>query len=248
MPQVVDLSGEDVVDPVQLVALRVRRLQGAESIFYGLDVGRVKDYSALSILVRYVYPLTGDYGQIVYGYRCVHLERFPLNTEYEVIEASSERWWSWADAEGYRRHFLMDMTGVGAPVLEGIRKRRVRAKGINITGGNEATERPDGSGWNVPRTTLITRFVDLVQRNRLTGDAALPNWELLKEEMRTLKYKQDTETGAVKYETAGEREHDDLVMAVAIPLWYAEKVVPYRQTVTGRGPEVDEPYHPLGKR
>ena len=46
----------------------------------GLDLGRVKDFTALCVLERSLPPGSG--GRAARHYACRHLHRFPLNTPY----------------------------------------------------------------------------------------------------------------------------------------------------------------------
>ena len=51
----------------------------------------------------------------------------------------------------------------------------------------------------------------------------LSDGKLLREELINFKLKQNPETGHVSYEYAREGDHDDLVLALCLSLWAAEK-------------------------
>jgi hypothetical protein len=232
-------------DDIREVEKLVNKMRGPECVFYGLDVGRVKDHSALSILVRYVLPIDTDYNILATKYYCVYLKRYPLQTPYEAIEADAHRWWYWAETAGMKRYFLMDMTGVGAPVLEGIKRRRVRVIGITITGGERETN-PEIGQYNVPKSALVTQLVRTAQMGRFKGYDSIPDWKELQEELGTFGYKQNRDTGTLSYESSSDQVHDDLVISVSLPVWYGERVVPYRMTLRGSGATVEEnDYNPL---
>lgn len=234
-------SDDDVIEVEKLV----NKLRGPECVFYGLDVGRVKDHSALSILIRYVMPLDTDYNTLITKYYCVYLRRYPLQTPYEVIEADAERWWNWADTLGMKRYFVMDMTGVGAPVLEGIKRRRVRVIGVTITGGHRETNPAEGE-YDVPKSTMVTQLVRTAQTGRFKGYNSIPDWPELQEELGSFGYKQNLDTATISYESLSDKVHDDLVISVALPIWYGERIVPYRSPLRGGGADLgDLDYNPL---
>ena len=215
--------------------------QGAEAIFYGLDIGRARDHSALAILVRYLMQVDRA---IQSRYYCVYLKRYSLHTPYEVVEADAERWWRWADASGYKRYFTMDMTGVGAPVLEGIRRRRVRAIGLTITGGMQETNPVEGQ-YNIPKEALVTEFLRTVQMGRFKGYGKhIPLWDAFQKELGTFGYKTNKDTSTIQYESLKSVVHDDLVNACALPVWYGERIVPYRSPVKGLAADI-ETYDPF---
>jgi len=235
------------VSEIQATEALVNRLRGAEAIFFGLDVGRVVDHSALSALVRYVFPIENNLSTLVTKYYCVYLNRYDLKTPYEKIEDDAQKWWNWADIAGYRKYFIMDMTGVGAPVLEGIRRRRVRTIGVTLTAGNQESN-PDIDQYNVPKAALTTQLMRTSQMGRLKG---YPNevkwWKELKEEMGSFGYDINKQ-GVMTYESMDDKIHDDLVISVALPIWFGERVVPYRMPVRSGGGDRDDyaSYDPLG--
>ena len=236
-------------DDIHEVEELINKLRGPEAIFFGLDVGRVVDHSALSALVRYVFPVDSQMNTLITRYYCVYLKRYQLQTPYEVIEQDAYRWWNWADIAGFRKYFIMDMTGVGAPVLEGIRRRRVRTIGITITGGEQETN-PDIDRYNVPKHALTTQLIRTAQMGRFKGYETIPDWKALVEEMHSFGYKIDKETSAITYESLEQKVHDDLVISVALPIWYGERIVPYRMPIRGGGQERGgyDDYNPLAQR
>lgn len=237
-----------VDDDINATAELVNKQKGADTIFYGLDVGRVRDYSAISILVRHVLPIDLQTNVLLTRYYCVYLHRYPLNTPYEELEVDAARWYQWADVMGMRKFFVMDMTGVGAPVLEGIRKRRVPIYGITITGGTQEGK-PSEMQYNVPKSALTTQLVRTAQTGRFKGYASLKNWKELSEELGSFGYKQNPETSTLSYESLDEKVHDDLVISVALPIWFGERVVPYRSPFRAGAQDADDyaNYDPLAR-
>jgi hypothetical protein len=224
----------------------LNRLAGPEAVFFGLDVGRAVDHSALSALVRYVFPVDSQFNTLITKYYCVYLHRYDLKTPYEVIENDAVRWWNWADITGMKRYFIMDMTGVGAPVLEGIRRKRVRTIGVTLTGGMQETN-PDIDQYNVPKPVLTTQLLRTAQMGRFKGYDTIPDWKELTEELGSFGYKINKDTANITYESLDDKVHDDLVISVALPIWYGERVVPFRTPLkSGGGSDLgDLDYNPL---
>jgi hypothetical protein len=240
MRSTIDHRPDDIRNTEELI----NKLRGPEAIFFGLDVGRAVDHSALSALVRYVFPVESN-GSLITRYYCVHLYRYPLSTPYETIETDAHKWWNWADITGMRRYFIVDMTGVGAPVVEGIRRKRVRTIGVTITSGMQETN-PGIDQYNVPKVALTTQLVRTAQMGRFKDYPSIAHWKELTEELNSFGYKMNKETSSITYESLDEKVHDDLVISVALPIWYGERVVPYRQSSRTTGATVeDTDYNPL---
>ncbi len=219
--------------------------------FIGLDIGRMKDYSAVSLVERwYRYPQEeelpkpqrygfGDKPAVKRGveelermYTITDLFRFPLKTEYTKIAEVISSIWDRPLVSSGRRIVIADQTGVGAPVVEMIRKRRVRVIGVNITGGL-TVKQPEENVYNVPKAALVTQLVSVFERGRVKIAIDPNNSEAieLREQLRGFGYKLNRETGQVSYESLEAQTHDDMVIAVALPIWYAEAIVP---SLTGR--------------
>jgi hypothetical protein len=69
----------------------------------------------------------------------------------------------------------------------------------------------------------------LLQTSRLTIAGGLPDARTLVEELQNFKAKVGT-SSADALEHWRERKHDDLVLALTIPLWYAERNPPHLWT------------------
>jgi hypothetical protein len=114
-----------------------------------------------------------------------------------------------------------DITGVGKPVLDVLVAAKPRAwvRPVLITAGH-AVSHEDGA-WHVPKKELVSTLQVLLQSQRLKI-ANLPERELLVRELQNFKVKVNlnaTET----FEAWRERDHDDLVLALALAAWIGEK-------------------------
>jgi len=224
----------------------INKQKGAEALFYGLDIGRVQDYSTLSISVRYILPIGTTINSLLSKYYCVYLKRYPLQTPYEVIEDDCAMWWKWADEINLTRHFVADMTGVGAPVVEGLKKRGVRCTGVVITGGHQESNPAIGE-YHVPKATLATQLVRTAQMGRFQIYKSMQFAAEFKEELGNFGYDQNKMTGAISYEALDERIHDDLVISVALPVWFGERVMQHEIKIKGGTTATveDRDYNPL---
>ena len=93
---------------------------------------------------------------------------------------------------------------------------------ITITAGHKATA--DGQGtWLVPKKELVSTLQVLLQSGRIKVAPALPEAQTLVREFLNFQVK----ITPAAHETFGawrEGEHDDLVLAVALGVWLAERI------------------------
>jgi hypothetical protein len=113
----------------------------------------------------------------------------------------------------------VDQTGVGVPVVEMIRDARIKAqlKPILITGGHEITY--DGK-WHVPKKELVSTIQVLLQTHRIKF-GQIPERKVLIQELLNFKVKININAHET-FEAWRERDHDDMVLAVALAAWLGE--------------------------
>jgi hypothetical protein len=199
----------------------------------GLDLGQAADYTALAVLKRSLVldeagaPLRTIRHEPVFSYVCNHLVRFELGTSYPTIVA--------AVAALVRRpelrpvatldpRLVIDATGVGRPVVDMFLNERMPAEivPVTITGGDTVKREP----WNhtrcrsfrTPKAELASAVQSGLQSQRLKVVPALALADTLKKELLGFQIK----VNANAHEQFGawrEGAHDDLVLAVALPLW-----------------------------
>ena len=93
-----------------------------------------------------------------------------------------------------------------------------------ITAGHAVTAGDDGS-WHVAKKELVSRLQVLLQTRRLQIARALPDADLLVKELQNFRVKVTVAANEV-FEAWREGQHDDLVLAVAIAVWLAERDKP----------------------
>jgi hypothetical protein len=187
----------------------------------GLDLGKLQDYSALCVVERTAPPE----GEPTYAVR--HLRRWPLGTAYTTIAADVSAT-AYRPALG-RPRIAADATGVGQAVMEmvggALRAEAGDGRGaelcpVLITGGQAVTRGPNLT-WHVAKVQLVSVLQALLSSRRLKIATGLPEAEVLIGELQAYKTKV-TGAGNETFGAWRERDHDDLVLAVALALWLAD--------------------------
>lgn len=178
----------------------------------GLDLGQARDYSALCVAERTV-PTKG---RPEYAVR--HLYRWPLGTSYTKIVADVSDLVTSAPLANPL--LAVDQTGVGRAVVEMFQGAKARQHPVVITGGQASSRGPDLS-WHVAKLQLVSILQSLLSSGRLAVAAELPLAATLKDEMLNFKVKVSL-AGNESFEAWRERDHDDLVLAVALACWVGE--------------------------
>jgi hypothetical protein len=186
----------------------------------GLDLGQQSDFSALCIVQRD----QPDDGEPSYAVR--HLHRWPLGTPYLTIAAD-------VAALAYRPELRMpriaaDMTGCGRPVMEQIGVELDKAKGdrpaidlvgIVITSGHSESI-VSYAERHVAKSVLVSVLQAILPRLAVAKE--LPHSATLVAELKSFRVK-ITASRNETFESWRERDHDDLVLAVALALWLSDR-------------------------
>jgi len=184
----------------------------------GLDLGQTADYTALCVLG---WECTPDVPKPVY--RVSHLERFPLNTKYTDMVRAVVTLCRRPEMAG-NWQLVPDGTAVGHPVVDMFREalseypRRVHP--ISITGGNTASS--SAVGTHVPKRDLVMVLKVLLEAKRIEFAGGLPETATLIREALNFQVKITASAHDV-YGAWREGTHDDLVLAVAMAAWFAER-------------------------
>ena len=193
----------------------------------GLDLGRVKDFTALAVLERSLPAGAGGRG--ARHYACRHLHRFPLNTPYTAVGGEAGVVEGVAELLGRlpgKAALVVDQTGVGRAVVDVLRKAKLPVSqlvAVTITAGHGPPNRPEGGGgWNVAKRHLASTLLAVTGTRRLRVAAGLPLAGTLTRELETFTVKVSPDTGNETFEAWRERDHDDLVLALALACWWGE--------------------------
>jgi hypothetical protein len=205
-------------------------LAPSDTYFTGLDLGQVQDPSAVAVVQRRCLPRAKA------EYTIGHLRRFELGTPYtSVIAQMVELLDKTAPADAHTRPLRgcvlgLDQTGVGRPVVDMFKAARppCQLNPVTITAGKTATL--DSDGWAVPKKDLVAVVQLLLQSRRLKWDVRLPHAKDLARELADFQVR-ITASANEQFGAWREGSHDDLVLAVAIACWLAERLQP---TITSR--------------
>lgn len=204
----------------------------------GLDLGQRRDFSAAVVTER-VHQVTVDLEppndayryeeRMVYDtYHVRHIQRWPLGTPYgSVVDDVAEL----MRTPEFRGHavLLFDATGVGGAVGDMFDKAyragrmgQHRPRAVTLTGGFSRDLPADArsSTGATHKGDLIARLATLHEAGRVKLPLGLPLADVLEKEMRAFQLKQDPRTGHLLYEAKRESDHDDLVIALALSVWY----------------------------
>ena len=207
----------------------------------GLDLGQAADYTALCVAERTFVPDPADPKKWVSSYGVRHLRRWPLTTPYTAVVA---------DLAALMRRpplpnspLVVDASGVGRPVVELIRRAGPPAwvAPVVIHGGHDLGWGPDGSD-HVPKKDLVGVMQTLVQFRRFHIAPALPEAKVLGRELQQFRVKVNVLTGNETFEAWREREHDDLVLAVALACWFGEQHPPFERHTPIPNPRPRDPF------
>lgn len=149
-----------------------------------------------------------------------HLERFRDVLYPEVVERVRRLMYV-PELRGDAA-MAVDATGVGAAVVDMLRRAGLAFDAVTITGGDTETLSSYGS-WRVPKRDLVGSLQVLLQSGRLKIARELTHADTLKAELLNFRVKVNIATGHDSYEAWREGDHDDLVLAAAIAAWKAQK-------------------------
>ncbi len=196
----------------------------------GLDFGQSQDFSAIVILEHAGPGARPHLPEQVWHLR--HLQRWPLQTSYVAIVSDVMAMLGTPPLADHTT-LALDLTGTGRPVLDLFRAALRRpASGlklplvpINITGGVQVTQ--DRGIFNTPKRDLVAAVQVSLQTGRLKIAAGLSDTPTLVAELQNFRVRISA-SGHDSYGAgAGEEwrvgSHDDLVLAVAIALWTAQR-------------------------
>ncbi len=204
-----------------------------KSLFIGLDLGQAQDFSALAI-IEAARTITDGKEEIT-ALNCVHLERWKLRTSYPAIVSGVVRMINGLkdfQSPDHKPVLAIDATGVGAPVVDLFKREKINAelRPIQIVGGANISE--EFGMTRVPKRDLVSVVQVGLQNKTLKIADALQLAETLSRELQNFTVK-ITDAANDVYGAWREGTHDDLVLAVALALWTANKT-PFRMTERSR--------------
>lgn len=178
----------------------------------GLDPAQIRDWAALS-----AFEITVDEnGDGIY--KLVNLERRQRMSYPDLV--------SWViralklpafNSESTGTMLVLDQSGIGRAVYDIFCQRGVYPIGITVTAGNSVSH---DDGLHVGKALIYGKFLAAFDYGRVQINPDLPIYEELKHELLAFRAEFSKRGNAI-FE-AEEGEHDDLVTALALPVYYME--------------------------
>lgn len=208
----------------------------------GLDLGKMNDFTALSIVRRSMLvengrPKRDHRERVLFSYAVVHAKRYLRGTPYTTI-VDDLRTIVVRPEIAPRPRLIIDATGVGNGVVDLVLAARLGIECIplTITGGESVRHAPWPGGrvraWWVAKHQLCSAVLAALESGRLKisdiphEPGALDPGRLLREELKGFRVKV-TKSANETYQSR-EGEHDDLVLSVAMPVCLGgQRLVPY---------------------
>lgn len=200
------------------------------SFIVSADLGRVRDFTALAVLEIVPPPPV----EVIEGWSVKHvpskappalhirhLERVKKGTTYPKIVALVQQRLAAITNVNSKPSLVIDRTGVGVALQDLFEEVGLEPIGITITGGDAITW--EGRHVKVPKRELVTSVHVAMQTGRLKFAEDLPELQTLIDELGAFDYT-ISPTGHDTYGNDWRRNaHDDLVLAVSMAVWYADR-------------------------
>lgn len=216
----------------------------------GLDLGQVSDFTALISLRREIEvpdppsikavdpnapvdwdalidpPRPDKATAPLARYYCTIAKRYERGTDYTDLASRICRLFQEPKYAG--QTLVIDGTGVGRGVVDIFRKARpnCRMMPVTITGGANAlgsTSVDDLGYWHVPKKELVSSVQVLLVQNRLEVASTLQHATVLVNELKSFTYKINAVTANISYSAWREKDHDDMVLGLALAAWAGER-------------------------
>ena len=193
----------------------------------GIDLGKTNDYTAIVVL-------EGREQGGARHYDAVHLERLQTGTPYprqaerikELHDAlvrtktgSLEEWVGVHEPATVR--MVVDQTGVGQAVVDMLRDKGLSMRAVTITGGDSVSHGP--ASVRVPKRDLVAVLQVVTQTGRLKVPSSHPLARNLVDEMLAFRLTVNNRGHDSYGNDWRQNPHDDLVLALAMVLWDAER-------------------------
>ena len=208
------------------------RAEAKEAFIVAADLGQSTDPTAICVLHHTITPLEtwtvvkhpnggGSTKQdVCERFDVRHIERVPLGTSYvditAIVAAIKNR-----PPLRYDADLLIDETGVGRAVGDIFDDAGLKPIRVTITAGaNDATQE-SSRRWHVPKMVLISALDARLHTGELRFAAELQEAGTMAEELKDFRRKVSA-AGRHQYEARVGR-HDDLVLSVALAVWWASR-------------------------
>jgi hypothetical protein len=187
------------------------------TIIISLDPAQLRDWSALAVIDMQYRPDEKRFGYDLIGMNRKQGLRYDLIVDWVARVLKRPEF----NPGGQPPEFILDATGVGVAVRDMFAAKGVRLKAVTITAG-EAYSRA-GSTINIGKARLIGSFLGAFDAGKVRVNPNMPIWPALEREMLSFRAEMNAQ-GRAKFE-AEQGEHDDMLFALAMAVWYGEEVL-----------------------
>lgn len=202
---------------------------------FSADLGRFQDFSCLHLLKVVPANRKEDRTLIRQKYQAVY--QYRTTERYTQLAARVDRIME-QDLLRDRTALLIDGNNIGSAVAEMFKHHPIV---IMTHGGDAVSVRDDPPGYNVPKRDLVAALQVVFQTGRIEIAKDLPYNEQLVKELQNFLMTVSGK-GNDLYANLKDSIHDDMVLSLAIGLWYGEKFIKFElKPVSG----VAESYDPL---
>jgi hypothetical protein len=225
-----------------------------KNIMLGLDLGQITDPSALAavesqLIIDDVYdPMTNgiikvprrtSLGHMVRKFYVVGLRPFEIGVPYpRVVDAVRERI---RLIPGVR--LVADATGIGRPTIDAFAELRIDVAAITITGG-AGWSNPSYGEYRVSKYELVSAMKMALETGNLEVSPGIKDRDMLKKELINFRVHKSKAQNEI-YDTR-EGDHDDLCIAVGLPVWFSWYLDNCRPFICGVDKVViDPPRNPM---
>jgi hypothetical protein len=201
----------------------------------GVDLGQAQDPTAIVVLETEVTKRVFedrhsgwlDHKVERAEHRVRHAERLPLHLPYPDQVAHVRHLMMAPQLPKKDTELVIDMSGVGRPVFEMFERDGLKPIGVQITAGLEEV-RNGAQVWNVAKVLLVSRLQAALHAGDLKFAVGLSEADAFRQELSEFRMR-FTDAGRMTF-GAREGRHDDLVLALAVALWRAQR--------HARGPDI----------
>jgi hypothetical protein len=202
--------------------------------FVGVDLGQLSDFTAIAVVEGVACPTGQTLTRLVSDglqsrpepvremsaeYHVRRLERPALGQSY--VEQVDRVVKIMGQPALVGAKLIVDGTGVGVAVCDLMRARGLKPIVVSITGGESASV--DGPRLHVPKRDLAGVLQAMFGCRRIRVARGLELGQAFVRELQAFSVKV-SKSGHDTYEALRESDHDDLVLAVSLAVWYAERV------------------------
>ena len=199
---------------------------------YALDIGSEQDFCAGMLLKKHTriqqHPAirrdtsAGVVRTLIVERHLIHTYRPPLRTPYDDVIRRVNEIVNHSDL--YQNCYLVvDKGQVGGAIVQNMIRIGMRPYAINITGGSKVTEAR--GGWNVPKADLVGALILALEQQTFRTHPNVVDRETLIHELKSFRMKRRV-SGHMSFEAERDRDHDDMVMSLAMGIWFSDRVWP----------------------